>query len=122
MAQLIGREKEIQELDRCMTSGQSEFVTICGRRRVGKTFLVEQYFEGKYAFSYVGGHKLTNSEQLQNFAWALQNIADLPMLPNCRRGLRLSTHLNYYLKTHRNRERWFSLTKCPGSTHRNRNL
>ena len=44
MAQLIGREKEIQELDRCMTSGQSEFVTICGRRRVGKTFLVEQLY------------------------------------------------------------------------------
>ena len=81
MAQLIGREKEIQELDRCMTSGQSEFVTICGRRRVGKTFLVEQYFEGKYAFSYVGGHKLTNSEQLQNFAWALQKYSGSAYAP-----------------------------------------
>ena len=81
MAQLIGREKEIQELDRCMTSGQSEFVTICGRRRIGKTFLVEQYFEGKYAFSYVGGHKLTNSEQLQNFAWALQKYSGSAYAP-----------------------------------------
>lgn len=81
MTQLIGREQEIKELDRCMASEQSEFITICGRRRVGKTFLVEQYFEGNYAFSYVGGHNLTNNEQLQSFAWALQRYSGSTYTP-----------------------------------------
>ncbi|MDO4511147.1 MAG: ATP-binding protein [Bacteroidales bacterium] len=81
MTQLIGREREIMELDRCMASDQSEFITLCGRRRVGKTFLVEQYFKGEYAFSYVGGHHLSTAEQLQNFAWALQKYSGSTFVP-----------------------------------------
>ena len=34
---LIGRNREIEELDRCLKSDQSEFVVVYGRRRVGKT-------------------------------------------------------------------------------------
>ena len=37
-----------------MKSDQSEFVTVCGRRRVGKTYLVECFFDHTYDFSYVG--------------------------------------------------------------------
>ena len=38
---LIGREDECNELDRVMESDRSEFVIVYGRRRVGKTFLVD---------------------------------------------------------------------------------
>ncbi|MBR3092113.1 MAG: AAA family ATPase [Bacteroidaceae bacterium] len=81
MQQLIGRQREIAELDRCMKSGQSEFITVCGRRRIGKTFLIEQYFHQKYAFSYVGGHHLTQEEQLLHFTWALQKYSGSPFTP-----------------------------------------
>ncbi len=40
-------------------------------RRVGKTYLVDQFFQSKYDFTYVGGHKLTQRIQLRNFAKAL---------------------------------------------------
>lgn len=78
---IIGREREMAELERCMTSDRSEFVIVYGRRRVGKTFLVEQYFDGKYDFSFVGGHRLTKAKQLRAFAKSLKKAAGLPSQP-----------------------------------------
>lgn len=78
---LIGRDRELKELDRCLKSEQSEFVIVYGRRRVGKTFLVDEYFKGKYDFSYVGGHNIAQKKQLRNFAKALKKYAHLPKQP-----------------------------------------
>ena len=44
-SKLVGRERECQELHRVMESDRSEFVIVYGRRRVGKTFLVDQYYQ-----------------------------------------------------------------------------
>lgn len=74
---IIGREKEKDALTRCMNSARSEFVIVYGRRRVGKTFLIEQYFDSKYDFSFVGGHRLTKAKQLRAFAKALKKAAGL---------------------------------------------
>lgn len=78
---LIGRNREIEELDRCLKSDQSEFVVVYGRRRVGKTFLVEEFFNRQYDFSFVGGHNLPVKKQLRNFAKAIKHYARLPKLP-----------------------------------------
>lgn len=69
---LIARKRECSELHQCMDSNESEFVIVCGRRRIGKTFLVEQFFEGKYDFKFVGGHNLRTRDQLNNFAKAIK--------------------------------------------------
>lgn len=63
MKKLIGREREIQELQRCVDSGQSEFVIVYGRRRVGKTFLVDEYFKRTF-FLYI---QLNTSEKYRDF-------------------------------------------------------
>ena len=42
MANIIGRKKEINELERLYRSENSEFVAVYGRRRVGKTYLVKE--------------------------------------------------------------------------------
>ena len=39
---LIGRENEIATLHGLMSSDESQFVAVYGRRRVGKTFLSER--------------------------------------------------------------------------------
>lgn len=51
---IIGREKEINELLRAYQSKKAEFVAIYGRRRVGKTFLVNEVFKDKLSFSHTG--------------------------------------------------------------------
>lgn len=72
---LVGRERECNELRRVMESDRSEFVIVYGRRRVGKTFLVDQYYQGKYDFTFVGGHNLSRQRQLTNFAKALKKYS-----------------------------------------------
>ncbi len=64
-----------------MNSARSEFVIVYGRRRVGKTFLVDNYFQGKYDFTFVGGHRLTKAKQLRAFAKALKKAARLNRQP-----------------------------------------
>ena len=72
---LISRERECAEIKRCMESNESEFIIVCGRRRIGKTFLVEQYFNKTYDFKYVGAHNLSTRDQLRGFAKALKKYS-----------------------------------------------
>lgn len=51
---IIGREKEIAILERLYKSKKSEFVAIYGRRRVGKSYLVNEVYGSKIAFLAVG--------------------------------------------------------------------
>ena len=78
---LIARENEYARLRECMASDQSEFVTVCGRRRVGKTYLVECFFDRTYDFSFVGGHNLSTKVQLHNFAKAIRKYAAMGETP-----------------------------------------
>jgi AAA+ ATPase superfamily predicted ATPase len=79
-SKLIAREKECQILQQCIESDESEFVIVCGRRRIGKTFLVEQFFDHEYDFKYVGAHNQRTRVQLQGFAKALALYSKQPML------------------------------------------
>lgn len=78
---IIARAAEIEELKRCYGSNRSEFVIVYGRRRVGKTFLVDTFFEKKYDFTYVGGHRLSKAKQLRGFAKALKKAAGMKLQP-----------------------------------------
>ncbi|MBO7124406.1 MAG: ATP-binding protein, partial [Bacteroidales bacterium] len=78
---IIAREAEMAELKRCYESDRSEFVIVYGRRRVGKTFLVDTFFDKKYDFTYVGGHKLSKTKQLRGFAKALKKAAGMQLQP-----------------------------------------
>ena len=54
---IIGREEELRTMERIYQSDKSEMLAIYGRRRVGKSFLVEEAFRGKICFSTVGVYK-----------------------------------------------------------------
>ena len=54
MKKLIGRETEIRILKETLTSPDSELVAMYGRRRVGKTYLIETVFEKEMVFSLTG--------------------------------------------------------------------
>lgn len=81
MQKIIGRKNELAELRRCLDSDRSEFVIVYGRRRVGKTFLVDTFFNGQYDFAFVGGNRLSKEKQLRNFSKALKKAAKLPVQP-----------------------------------------
>ena len=51
---IVGREKEQTKLKQLYESEKSEFVAIYGRRRVGKTFLVDEIFNSEITFRHAG--------------------------------------------------------------------
>ena len=64
---IIGRKEEKLTLRRIYDSDKSEFVAVCGRRRVGKTFLVREYFEGKIVFQTSGLANGNMANQIKSF-------------------------------------------------------
>ena len=64
---MIGRKREIAELNRLYNSGESELIAIYGRRRVGKTFLINHFFYKRFDFKLTGDFKADRKVQLDNF-------------------------------------------------------
>lgn len=63
----IGREKELGNLNRLYASDQFEFAVIYGRRRVGKTAIINEFTKGKPSICFTGVE--TNEKQnLENFS------------------------------------------------------
>ena len=69
---MIGRIAEQNELNRLCDSKESEFVAIYGRRRVGKTYLVREVFEGRFAFVHTGKAEGGMRMQLSHFRKSLE--------------------------------------------------
>jgi uncharacterized protein len=79
-ALLVGREKEISTLKSLLNSDESELVSVIGRRRVGKTFLVQSVYADRMAFELTGIQHASIREQLENFSVVL-NLFAKPTLP-----------------------------------------
>ena len=63
----IGREKELEHMSKLYTSNKFEFVVMYGRRRVGKTAIINKFTQGKQAIFFTGVE--TNEKQnLENFS------------------------------------------------------
>lgn len=63
----VGREKEIQTLNRLYSTDKFEFAVIYGRRRVGKTAIINEFVMDKSTISFTGVE--TNEKQnLENFS------------------------------------------------------
>ena len=69
---LIGRNAEIEQLRRFSASGKAEFVAIYGRRRVGKTFLVNNVFANSLTFSMTGILDGDRKAQIHAFCEAME--------------------------------------------------
>jgi len=78
---LIGREKERKLFAQYRKSESPEFVAVYGRRRVGKTFLINETFSEEYAFSAIGTYNADKTEQLASFYAALKKYGDRAKTP-----------------------------------------
>jgi AAA+ ATPase superfamily predicted ATPase len=80
MAQtIIGREREINQLEAIVASGKAELVAIYGRRRIGKTFLVKEFFKNKFDFYATGIFEGRKADQLTAFNDALNQNSKKPI-------------------------------------------
>lgn len=71
----IGRERELDALSRLYNSNKFEFAVIYGRRRVGKTALINQFIGDKKAIYFMGVE--SNAKQnLENFSKSIMEYAN----------------------------------------------
>jgi AAA+ ATPase superfamily predicted ATPase len=75
---MVARKEEQRLLRELALSGESEFVVIYGRRRVGKTFLVRETFGNNFFFSYTGIANRSAQQQRSEFTKALREYGWVP--------------------------------------------
>ncbi|HXB09421.1 MAG TPA: ATP-binding protein [Puia sp.] len=75
MEGLIGRTWEQEQLREVLQSREASFVAIYGRRRVGKTFLVKEFFKHEFLIEYAGIHNATYRQQLEAFAEMMTRLS-----------------------------------------------
>ena len=72
---IIGRIEECKRLDSCLKADMAQLIIVYGRRRVGKTFLINQYFDNQFAFKVTGIYGQTKEVQISNFMASLNEMS-----------------------------------------------
>jgi uncharacterized protein len=73
--QFVGRKKEQEVLQKALQSNEAEMVSVIGRRRIGKTFLIKTIYQEHIVFELTGVKDSPIEEQLGNFAYALKKAS-----------------------------------------------
>ncbi|MBA1341964.1 MAG: hypothetical protein C5S40_07460 [ANME-2 cluster archaeon] len=74
----INRENELDFLENCYKSPQPEFIIIYGRRRVGKTELIQRSLQNKHG-AYFLASKDTTYENINEFRKTIAEQLDIPI-------------------------------------------
>jgi uncharacterized protein len=77
---IVGRTRELDQLLQATNGSQAAFIAVFGRRRVGKTYLIETALAGKIRFSMTGLRKSKTAQQLRNFSYSLRDAGKLDAL------------------------------------------
>ena len=64
---IIGRKRELTLLREALLTPHAELIAVYGRRRIGKTFLVKEYFNNKFDFYATGIFEGNKKEELEAF-------------------------------------------------------
>lgn len=72
---LVGRSNEREILLKALYSRKPEMIAVIGRRRVGKTFLIQNVYARNMAFHIAGIQDGTLKEQLKNFVYLLKKLS-----------------------------------------------
>ena len=70
---LIGRLDEINRLEQCVRETNAQLIILYGRRRIGKTYLITEFFDGRFDFKLTGAYHESRETQLRHFAEELSD-------------------------------------------------
>ena len=110
---LLGREMQIQDFNKYSNSHKSEFIAVYGRRRVGKTFLVRQYFKNKFTFYHTGLANATTKEQLANFSVAIKKYAQSEDIATPKNWFEAFTIFRNFLEKSKEKRKIIFLDEMP---------
>jgi len=107
---IIGRNEEIKKLEKFLNSSKSEFVAVYGRRRVGKSYLIEEVYKEHIVFRAIGAYirdkdeKSYRQTQLDHFYESLLDCGlsdETPRPTNWHEAFRLLKKYLEGLPSHR---------------------
>jgi hypothetical protein len=64
---IIGRHKEMEQLQSVVDSDHAELVAVYGRRRIGKTYLIKEFFKENFTFYATGIFNGNKADELNAF-------------------------------------------------------
>lgn len=73
---LIGRDEEKAILKKALNSREAEMVAVIGRRRVGKTFLIQEEYRERIRFEITGLQHADLDRQLAHFSFSLRRQSE----------------------------------------------
>jgi AAA+ ATPase superfamily predicted ATPase len=97
MKNIVGRKSEIKRLTEYVQSEKAELLAVYGRRRVGKTFLIKEFFNENFTFYFSGAENASKKQQLFNFTTTLNNYSGAinPVVENWQNAF---VQLEHYLR------------------------
>lgn len=72
---VVGRQLEQEKLSAALQSHRSELIAVYGRRRIGKTYLIREYYKKHIAFSFSGLRNGLRPAQIENFMIELKAVS-----------------------------------------------
>lgn len=81
--QFIGRKKELQQLERLRSKESSSLVVVWGRRRIGKSTLIDEFLKDKKAWCFSGlppNPNIKHEDQIRAFIGQLSRNIGMPEL------------------------------------------
>lgn len=102
---IVGRDSEKHKLNDALISQRSELIAVYGRRRIGKTYLVREFYNKHFIFSFTGLRNGTRSAQIENFMIELREISGKFEKENPKNWLQVFSILRKYLKSIRKTQR-----------------
>lgn len=104
---MVGRETEQQKLQRALDRNKAQIIVVYGRRRVGKTFLINEFFKNSFAFKHTavspidkGSAKGQLQSQLTEFFYSMKSYG-LSSAETCPKTWIEAFHLLQELMDHK---------------------
>jgi len=94
---MVGRIAEIKSLENILKKDSSTFLAVTGRRRVGKTYLIDNFFKKNMCFRITGIQNANIDEQLNNFTIKLAEYSKMPILHSFNNWQEAFLQLKTYL-------------------------
>lgn len=96
---MIGRGLQIEQLNEALNSSKSSFIAITGRRRVGKTYLIDEVYKKNICLRVTGIQDGDLKAQLVNFTEKISEYSNKPIFAIPQNWQETFLHLKSYLKT-----------------------
>lgn len=102
---MIGRTEQTKVMLKYLNQKKSVFLAVTGRRRVGKTYMIDHVYKDAICFRMTGIQSATISEQLTNFSQKLQEYSKTPYSSTPNNWQDAFAQLKSYLQSNQNNQK-----------------